>query len=213
MSQSQNLMPILTGGTSLVKPTFTNSIFYLIPVVVLGILLIVLGIINLYIFGECPDAEKPNVALNRETSAFAVGAGVGLIMFIILGFTLELSANFTVLFIAILIAATAAATIYYINVNDIPTLRVLTLGLLGAGVGLIIGFLLKMFTGEVNILLIQILVIIAAVATIVFASFGINMFNKCGMPSTATTFNILNIGFIVIGILLLIGVIVSFFYI
>lgn len=148
-------------------------------------LMIGIGTLGLNIYNACPDKGPQN--LNHSIASFALGMGIGIIVFIVLNLVMSYSSRITLVILSLFIIITASINIRYTDAGDLSALRVLNVALIGLGAGLFVTFLFTMLpTGKNTI---RILTLLLAIAVIVFSSANISMYNGCGKnPESSSSY-------------------------
>lgn len=164
-------------------PSESKSWFGDVVLLVLSFVIIAIGAINLSIYDQCSAADKPSAFLNYEISAFAVGFGVGIVAYLILGLAFRFWPAIALLLLALLLIVVSSINVAYVNAKNIDVLLVLNIALIGVGVGIALGFTIAALGWLPLLEQLRIMAIFTSVAAIVFASVGINIYNnKCHKP-------------------------------
>lgn len=196
-----------TGSSSQATLGYLSYIVLLI----LGSMLIALGVLGLNVVKACPDTIKAGLTVNHAIISFSLGMGVGIIAFLILNLVFSYSTRIPLILLSLLTVLVGSINVSYLNSNDLASLKVFNVALIGLGAGLFISFAFSLVGGGV-ISSLRFLALFLSIAIIVFTSVIINTFNSCDKPEQAAASNNWAIFLLVIAIIMFILVAVSFYF-
>ena len=188
-----------------------TAVFSTIALILLAGLMLAIGVLNLMIYGDCNATDKSTATINYYAAIFGAGLGAGVLAYLLLGWMFTWSAWIPLILLTLLIITLSSFNLYYFNSDLEMAGQALNTGLIGVGVGLALGFILSFIESVPEILKLQILGLLLAVSVVVFTIFGVNTYQKCHQPAAAKSDLIALAVMLAIGLLLLIGIIASFF--
>lgn len=165
------------------KGVSASSIITTTAIVAMSILLIVVGSLSMRIYQTCSRGGAISANINQYAAIIAIGLGVGLVSYLML----QALFNWVEALPLILLSGGAilvgAVNIGLRNSNHEDAAQAFNTGVLGVGLGLVLGFGLKLLKWIPASFRIQALGMIAALSVSVFSIFGINTYQKCDKPT------------------------------
>lgn len=210
-STNQQSVQQLLGGPSL-QVSGTSTIITSGVLVLLSAVLLTIGFFSLRIYQSCDAFGKDRSDVNYYASIIGIGIGIGILSYLLLTLGFILSEKIPLVILSLLLIGAASANIYFYNTDRTETGQALNTGLLGAGLGLTLGFTLLLLEAVPTLLRLRIIGFLLTSAVVVFSIFGINTYQKCEKPSDAKTPLIALSVSLGIGLLLFMGIVTSFFF-
>lgn len=159
-----------------------------VPATLIGtaILIILIGGVSVSIYQQCSTTDQPNALTDYEISTFAIGFGLGILLFLLANWTFGRHAYISVAVLFLLLIILASINIYYLNNNQISNSLATNSALIGIALGmLLVIFPVYYYSGRTpNLGALVIFTVIIAILAILFASVGLNIYSsQCHQPA------------------------------
>ena len=204
---------IETNKNKILEHIYSNP--SLIVVLFIGILTIIVGSLSMDIYRSCNNIDK-RLLSNRLGTSFAIGFGVGIVLFAIFHFLLKITRNLPILLISIILIAIPSISLILLGpqksctASNINNQIDYSLGIMGTGIGILLGIIVT-FLPMRGLIKIRLFMLLLAIIIIIFSAIGINTYQKCNKPANGKSAMVGLAIMLTLAIVIFVGVIVSFF--